>query len=135
MRSGILFPAPFPNDTESRAFMVEFGGIRDSAKFTFSEVSPKGLKVDGFAIKDIWGAGIYATELKGENRDSAEIWFDKVGALWRLSSIIVILGCHLFALLHYMIARGPEVCVAARSVNEENEFRDSDIVHALCGYG
>jgi len=81
MRSGILFPAPFPNDTESRAFMVEFGGIRDSAKFTFSEVSPKGLKVDGFAIKDIWGAGIYATELKGENRDSAEIWFDKVGAL------------------------------------------------------
>ena len=78
IRSGILSPPPFLEDKKSKPFIVEFGGMKGSAKFIYSRVSHKGLKVDGFAVKGLWGAGLHAKQLDGEDKDSAEIWFDRV---------------------------------------------------------
>ncbi|KIJ33423.1 hypothetical protein M422DRAFT_35525 [Sphaerobolus stellatus SS14] len=38
-------------------------------------------KVIGIAFKDIWGSGRGAENLKGEDKGSAEVWFDRVGEL------------------------------------------------------
>jgi len=81
LKPAILFPAPFPDDTESKPFMVDHGELATSAKFIFSPVSPQGLQVDGIAIKGGWGASPLAKELEGEDMESAEVWFDKVANL------------------------------------------------------
>ncbi|KIJ23099.1 hypothetical protein M422DRAFT_39805 [Sphaerobolus stellatus SS14] len=50
-------------------------------KFITDKGSDGKEKVIGIAIKDIWGSGGGAGILKGEDKGSAEVWFDRIGEL------------------------------------------------------
>ncbi|KIJ33420.1 hypothetical protein M422DRAFT_35523 [Sphaerobolus stellatus SS14] len=83
-RSFILFPPPFPNskdEEDNKPFAVDFGELDAGMKFVV-EKGPDGKdKVVGIALKDVWGSGNGGEILKGEDRESTEVWFDCVGEL------------------------------------------------------
>ncbi|KIJ31710.1 hypothetical protein M422DRAFT_266609 [Sphaerobolus stellatus SS14] len=78
-RSFILFPPPFKDEEDNKLFAVDFGALDVVMKFVV-EKGPDGKdKVVGIALKDVWGPGNRAEILKGEDKESTEVWFDCVG--------------------------------------------------------
>jgi hypothetical protein len=79
--SVLAFPAPFPDvptsDDDSRPFAVPVGSA--SAEFVFGTHSGDDTKhVEGIACRGAWGAGFDVKEPKGDGREGAEVWFDRV---------------------------------------------------------
>ncbi|KAF8509526.1 beta-lactamase/transpeptidase-like protein [Hysterangium stoloniferum] len=75
------FPPPFPNtpksENGSHPFAIESG--QGSANFVFTrEVGAESQRVDGIAIAGVWGSGSGVQTLAGRDRESAEVWFDRV---------------------------------------------------------
>lgn len=80
-RAVLTFPAPFPDapktDEDGRSFAIMTGV--GSAEFVFTKVYGKGtMQVEGIAFSGVWGAGLGVKSPKGEGRESAEVWFDRV---------------------------------------------------------
>ncbi|KAF8530598.1 hypothetical protein BU17DRAFT_79444 [Hysterangium stoloniferum] len=76
-----VFPSPFPNrpknENGSHPFAVEFG--QGLANFIFTrEAGVESQRVDGIAITGAWGPGSPVKALAGRDRESAEMWFDRV---------------------------------------------------------
>ncbi|KAF8585051.1 beta-lactamase/transpeptidase-like protein [Ramaria rubella] len=78
--SVLTFPAPFPEaneaDEDSRPFAIASRG--GSVEFVYTNDVAGEWHVEGVACKGIWGAGWDVAGLKGEGRDGAEVWFDRV---------------------------------------------------------
>jgi hypothetical protein len=77
------YPAPFPNasdsDDEGRPFAVESNMSSWRAQFVFGDIPGRSAgKVEGMAWKGLWGAGLGVESPKGEGREGAEVWFDRV---------------------------------------------------------
>ena len=77
----MTFPAPFPDaplsDDDSRPFAVPSG--KGSVEFVFGTRAGEETKhVEGIAIRGAWGAGLGVKEPKGQGREGAEVWFDRV---------------------------------------------------------
>lgn len=81
VRSYIIFPAPSPNSTkeeDNKPFAVEFGRMNISASFV-QECTANGQgNTAGFAMTGVWGAGPEIQRRVGEDKEGAEVWFDKV---------------------------------------------------------
>ena len=84
-RSLIIFPPPFPDsEGDNKPFSVPFGDMNFIAKFIIDSEgadSDEDRRVMGIAVKNIWGPGSGAKELSGEDKENAEVWFDRVEGL------------------------------------------------------
>jgi len=77
----LTFPAPFPdapkNDDDSRPFALLTNVA--SAEFVFAKHPvEESIHVEGIACWGLWRAGDGVKEPKGEGREGAEVWFDRV---------------------------------------------------------
>ncbi|KAF8513979.1 hypothetical protein JB92DRAFT_2720289, partial [Gautieria morchelliformis] len=78
----LTFPAPFPNapetDDDGRPFAVTPWALSGFLEFIFGKHAGETEHVDGIAFRGVWGAGVGVKEPKGEGREGAEVWFDRV---------------------------------------------------------
>jgi hypothetical protein len=84
VRALSTFPAPFPDrpksDDDSHPFVLfSPSGLVGSAEFVLARRAGENtMYVEGIACKGLWDAGAGVKEPKGEGRDGAEVWFDRV---------------------------------------------------------
>lgn len=79
----IIYPPPFPDSTDrkddDKPFAFDQMALTMNASATF--VTSVNEEISGIAIQNIWGAGIGAKELEGTSKETAEVWFDRIGGL------------------------------------------------------